>query len=449
LFRPDLSRTELHWKINECFNANVKSEFPFGREFLVFSACLLVCFGVWRWAECILVPANTLAAQSKGIPIGNNSDLYPRWFGARELLLHHRDPYSAEVTRGIQRGFYGRELDPDRLDDPTDQVAFAYPVYVVFLLAPTLEFSFATVQTISAWLLLFGIAASVPAWMYAMGFRTKTALVFAGMVLAISTYPAVLEFHMQNLAALVAILLAFAAAAAARNYLFFSGLLLAFSSIKPQFSALFILCFLLWTTGNWQKRKRLVLSFTATMCALMVAGQIVLPHWIAEFVGAIRAYTSYATDPSILRFVFGPILSRVAGVALCIVVVLVTLRYRACPAGSTNFGWLLAWAASVTVTILPVTVYNQVLLVPPLLALLQPAKSSSLLPRALARGTCICLAWQWITAVILAICSLFISPAQLLFLAKVPVWTLIALPPLTLLAIAASTISLRFATPVQ
>jgi hypothetical protein len=418
------------------------------QQWLVFSACLLVCFGVWRWAERILVPANTLAAQSKGIPIGNNSDLYPRWFGARELLLHRRDPYSAEVTRGIQRGFYGRELDPRNPSDPKDQVAFAYPVYVVFLFAPTLKLPFATVQTVSGWLLLFGIAATVPAWMYAVGLRTKPVLVLSGMVLAISTYPAVLEFHMQNLAALVAILLAFASAAAARHYFSFSGFLLGLSTIKPQFSALFIACFLLWATGNWQQRKRLVWSFAATLFALVVAGVLVLPHWISEFLRAIHAYGTYATDPSILQFAFGPTLSWVVAVTLCSLLLFVSFRLRTSSAGTMEFGWLLAWAATVTLTILPVTVYNQVLLVPPILSLLlQRKKTPGLLPRALSNATFVCLGWQWLTAVILSICLFFMSSRQLQFLAKVPVWTLIALPPLTLLAIAAGAISLRHTTP--
>ena len=75
-------------------------------------------------------------------PRGNLSDLYPRWLGARELLRHGRNPYSAEITREIQQGYYGRPLDPSRPDDPKDQQGFAYPVYVVFLLAPTIDLPF-------------------------------------------------------------------------------------------------------------------------------------------------------------------------------------------------------------------------------------------------------------------------------------------------------------------
>src|SRR5271169_2556230 len=105
----------------------------------MFAASLLVCWGIWRWAETILVPANTLAAQSKGVPIGNNSDLYPRWLGARELLLHRRDPYSAAVTRDIQKGFYGQPLDPSNPAHAVAPEAFYYPLYVVFLLAPSVN----------------------------------------------------------------------------------------------------------------------------------------------------------------------------------------------------------------------------------------------------------------------------------------------------------------------
>lgn len=43
-----------------------------------------------------------------GFPERNFSDLFPRWLGTRELLLHGRDPYSPEITGEIQQGYYGR-----------------------------------------------------------------------------------------------------------------------------------------------------------------------------------------------------------------------------------------------------------------------------------------------------------------------------------------------------
>lgn len=412
-------------------------------SWILLAASLIACIGIWRWAEFILVPANTLSAQSKGIPIGNNSDLYPRWFGARQLLLRHQDPYGREVTRGIERGFYGRELDPNNPNDPIDPAPFSYPIYVVFLLAPTVTLSFASAQTLFRWLLLLGIAVSVPTWMYTMGFRTRPAIAVSGMLLAVGSYPAVLEFHMQNLAALVALFLALAAAAATRGYFLLSGFLLALATIKPQLSALFVVCLLLWATGRWQQRRRLVLSFAITLGVLVLAGMVILLRWILEFAAAARAYSIHSTDPSILQFVFGAALARGVAVTLCGILVFAIWRLRTSSAGSKDFGWMLASVATVTLAILPVTVYNQVLLIPAFLVLLLQWQSLPGLPaRALAKGVFVCQGWQWVAALFLSASSLAVSAERLRFLAYVPVGTLIALPPLTLLAIAASSGSL-------
>ena len=94
---------------------------------------------MWFYVRRVLVPYQRADAAIHGRPRGNLSDLYPRWLGARELLLRHRDPYSPEITREIQAGYYGRPLDPARAGDPKDEEGFAYPVYVVFLLAPAIK----------------------------------------------------------------------------------------------------------------------------------------------------------------------------------------------------------------------------------------------------------------------------------------------------------------------
>ena len=90
---------------------------------------LLISFlcaaGVWLYAQRVLIPYQMADAAAYNRPRGNLSDLYPRWIGARELLLHGRSPYSADVTREIQAGYYGRVLDPSRPADPKDQQAFA------------------------------------------------------------------------------------------------------------------------------------------------------------------------------------------------------------------------------------------------------------------------------------------------------------------------------------
>ena len=156
---------------------------------LLLLVALLVCFGAWRWAGHILVPANTLSAQRSQVPIGNNSDLYPPWIAARELLLHRRDPYSAAVTEDIQRGFYGRPLDPIQPENPPNQAMFAYPVYVVFLLAPTVTTPFALIAAFAKWFTLASIAASIPLWTYAIGVRVRVVPVLSAIVLGLRFIP--------------------------------------------------------------------------------------------------------------------------------------------------------------------------------------------------------------------------------------------------------------------
>src|SRR6266403_5151881 len=94
-------------------------------------AVLLAASMLW-YVQNLLIPYQRADAAAHDRPRGNLSDLYPRWLGARELLLRGRDPYSAEVTREIQAGYYGRPLDSSRPDDPKDEQAFAYPLYVAF-----------------------------------------------------------------------------------------------------------------------------------------------------------------------------------------------------------------------------------------------------------------------------------------------------------------------------
>src|SRR5579871_5475114 len=84
------------------------------------------------WLYWSRLPRVVYALTSHDAPIKPKalSDLYPRWYGTRELLLHHRDPYGIEVSREIEIAFYGQVLDPSRPDEPRDQQRFAYPLYV-------------------------------------------------------------------------------------------------------------------------------------------------------------------------------------------------------------------------------------------------------------------------------------------------------------------------------
>jgi hypothetical protein len=417
---------------------------PNALSWIALAACLMIGFGFWRWASVILAPANAGTVLAARRPIGNNSDLYPRWFGARELLVHGRDPYSPEVTREIQAGFYGRVLDSQNPADPIAQEAFVYPIYVVFLLAPTITLPFAAAAEIFRWLLLCAIACSVPLWMYAVGLRPRRLVLCCCILLAAGSFPAVEEYFQQNLAALVLLFLAGAAAAAVRNWLVVSGILLALASSKPDTTGLVILWFLLWAWANWKERGRLLLSFSGSIAALVIAGEAVSLHWIGRFLAAVWNYRNYGTDPSVLGALLPRWLMMTATVALVGGFLSVCWRFRQSPANSEGFGWSLAWAAAVTLVVIPkLAAYNQLLLIPALLMLVRSRKKSGFLSRVLTKAAFACQGWQWLTAVALSLGSYVISEARLRSLAMLPLYTLLALPALTALAVAAQMFSGR------
>jgi hypothetical protein len=409
---------------------------PGAAPWVALFACLIVALGVWRWADTILAPANAAKVLAAGRPVGNNSDLYPRWLGARELLLHGRDPYGPEVTREIQAGFYGRPLDLKNPADPLAQESFVYPAYVVFLIAPTINLPFGRAAEIFRWLLLSAIACSVPLWMYVAGLRPHWVVLFSSILLALSSYAAVEEYFQQNLAALVVMFLAAAAAAVVRNWLVLSGFLLALATAKPDTTGLVVLWFLLWAAAKWKERGRLVLSFFGSTAALVVAAEAISPHWIGRFLAAVWNYRNYGTDPSILGTLFPRWLAMIATVVLSGALLTVCWKFRKSSANSESFGWPLAWAAAVTLVVIPkLAAYNQLLLIPALLMLVRHGKTSTFLSRALAKAAFACQGWQWVTAVVLSIGSYVISAGRLRSVALFPLYTLLALPALVLLAV--------------
>lgn len=402
------------------------------------AAALLIAIGFWHWALNILAPANTATVRAAQRPIGNNSDLYPRWLGARELLLHGRDPYSPEVTREIQTGFYGRPLDPQNPQDPTAKESFVYPLYVVFLLAPFVTLPFPTVVEIFRCLVLVAVALSVPLWIYAARLRPGFIVTVCAILLTLSSFPAVEEYFQQNLTAIVILFLSAAATAAVRNWLTMSGFLLAWAMAKPDISLLVVLWFLLWAAGKWKERQRLIYSFAATLTTLMAAAEILSPHWVVRFLAAVREYPTYGTDPNILNVLLPLWLARLTAAVLFALLLAYCWKWRRTPSDSQVFAWALACVVTVTLVVLPkLAAYNELLLLPVFIMLFghrREIAKSGLLPRALTKAAFASLAWPWATATLLAITSFWMSGDRLRNLALVPLYTLLAIPAITLLA---------------
>ncbi|MGA9307104.1 MAG: glycosyltransferase family 87 protein, partial [Candidatus Sulfotelmatobacter sp.] len=257
---------------------------------------LVAAASMWFYVDRILVGFQVADAAARERPRGNLSDLYPRWLGARELLLHHRNPYGDDITIEIQKGYYGRALDPARPNDPKDQQGFAYPVYVVFLLAPFVRFPFHTVQFVFYWALIALTAASVWLWLRVLRWRLPGLATASCIALTLGSFAAVQGIKLQQLSLLVAALLAGTVACAAGGFLFCGGVLLAAATIKPQLAWPLVAWLIVWTLSDWRNRRRFLFGFGLTMALLLGGAEIILPGWWRLFVDALGKYHRYTQN---------------------------------------------------------------------------------------------------------------------------------------------------------
>ncbi len=273
---------------------------------------LLLTGSMWFYVQKVLAPHQRTEAAIHGWPRGNLSDLYPRWLGARELLLHHRDPYSAEITREIQIGYYGRPLDPSRADDPKDQQRFAYPVYVVFLMAPTIQMPFPAAQTVFKWVFVLLTLLSIPLWLRVVSWRPTLSVVAILTILTFGSFAVVQGIKLQQLSLVVNGIMAASAAALVTGYFSLAGFLLALATFKPQLALPMAAWLMLWAVSDWRRRQKFVWSFVLTMAALLAASEYVLPGWMGRFREALSAYREYTQGASsVLEVLLTPLPGRI------------------------------------------------------------------------------------------------------------------------------------------
>jgi len=374
---------------------------------------VLVSASTWFYVDRILKAQQVADAAIHNRPRGNLSDLYPRWLGARELLKHGRNPYSWEITREIQQAYYGRPLDPSRADDPQDQQGFAYPVYVVFLLAPTLDLPFDAVQIGFRWLLISLAAASVLLWLRVVRWKVTIGTLLILVVLMLGWLPMVQGIKLQQLSLLVAGLLAACGACLAGGWLLCAGGLLALATIKPQLTWPMVLWLVLWASSEWRSRRRFVFGFGLVMLLLLGGAEVVLPGWPRMFVAAIGQYHQYTQNQSVLVWMFGSILGRILEAFSVLACGSCLWGVRHEPFTSREFGRATGLVLALTVVIVPMFApYNQVLLAPAILVLLRTSFSGEpILPAFRLAGMVggVMLLWSWIATLLLCATSLWLT----------------------------------------
>jgi hypothetical protein len=393
------------------------------RILLLLSALLAFC--MWFYVDRVWGPPTEI----------HYSDLYPRWYGSRELLLHDRDPYGPEVSREIQMWSYGRVVAPG---EQKDEDRFAYPLYVVFLLAPTVRLPFPQVVRLFRWILPIAALISVPLWVYMLRWRCSRPLLGSLTLLSFGSFQVLESIYLQQPVLVAAAFLAGAGASLAAGRLGLAGVLLAFSTFKPQLTALLVPWLLLWAVSEWRSRQALVWGFGITMLGLIVASEILLPGWIREFLAGVVAYQRYTGNFSIFRLFLGRVGSGAVSSALAAGLAVVSWKLRRAPVSSRGFMVVFCLVLVVTVVVIP-TLYptNQVVLLPAIFLLLRESEMIWQRGRAvrLAAFASACLiAWPWLGALILMLARAFKAQAAIRRLWLFPVSSIL-LVPLSLLVV--------------
>jgi len=403
------------------------------RSALLWILAVIFTASTWIYVQYVLVAHQRAAAATKGIPRGNLSDLYPRWLGARELLLHGRNPYRDDITREIQIGYYGRVLDASRPNDPKDQQAFAYPIYVVLMIAPTVSLPFATVSKFVFWIFAVLTALSVPLWLRTLGWRISLSRKIAWTLLTLGWFPVVQGLRLQQLTVLVAALVALGMSAIVGRRLVLAGVLLAAATIKPQLVFLLPLWLCLWATGNWRERQRIVWSFCVTVAVLVAVGEWLVPGWIREFRTALGAYYTYTGGAGSMLDV---LLSKRVGSVVSLILVSVFLsfawRVRRARETTAEFQWVCCFLLATTLLVIPsFGTYNQILLLPACMILLRGAKNSwhrGWLQKTFLAIVAGSLFWSYLAASLLAVALLFLPGTTVQRAWGLPLYLVFAVP---------------------
>jgi Glycosyltransferase family 87 len=367
----------------------------------------------------------------------NFNDFYARWWGAHELLLHGRNPYSPEVAHEIQTVIYGAPLASDSQDPSGIGGGFAYPLYMAFLLWPTLYMSFSAAQKVFLAVSILGTLLSILFWFRLVRFRRPPLILLAVAVFILGSFPALQAIKLQNPSLLAAFFIATTFFLLFTDHLPLAGIMLAISTCKPQFVIVLIPWLALWTIGDWRRRRALAWSFLASMFLLLGVSEWLLPGWIPSFLSVAGAYRHYTYGHSVLDLWFTPTWGPIVAAFVLLAVLALCWKHRQQSPDSPGFIVVTSLVLATTVVIIPTLApHAQLLLLPGILCLLQSKTLTSssgepssgemgyaTLRRVVLAGTWTLLAWPWIAAFALLLAAIVVPVHNLLRFWELPLYT--------------------------
>jgi hypothetical protein len=228
------------------------------------------------------------------------SDYYIYYVAGRALFINHQNPYSDQVAQQVQMAVYKHLAGPNE-----DQLGFAYPPYALIPALPTFWLSF-------DWAQAFWISFNLLALMSLIYLAFPQAHKWAA-ISVLFIYPFSFALILGNFNVLVTAFLILAYGfltndrRLSRPLQAGLGVLLAWSTVKPQFMWLFLVFLLV---SAWRRRLwTLLASFVTTSMLLLGFSFAVMPTWPMAWYDRLVKYTGYNQTWLILTFFLKEVMS--------------------------------------------------------------------------------------------------------------------------------------------
>lgn len=213
------------------------------------------------------------------------------WYGARAMLLEHRNPYLREVTEEIQMTVVGRPVAPGRC-----QQRFLYPPFLAFAVP---HFLLPYKLGLSVWLVTLQVLLVAAVWLIvrcASGDRDSSSAHLLLLTLGAVTFRySLLNFGYGQFSILVLFWLAITWWLWNREQFLLAGIALALVATKPQLALLLILMWL--TLAVARKRWRFVGGWAAATVLLLVLPSLFAGNWIPAFLDGLAEAVSTCQPP--------------------------------------------------------------------------------------------------------------------------------------------------------
>lgn len=214
------------------------------------------------------------------------ADFFPRWYGGRVLLLEGRNPYEREVALEAQLGLFGRYTEPWE-----DQVAFAYPLYTLFLFWPLVYVPYAAAQAMWMVVLQFILVIGTSLCLKLVRWQIPSWLLLLTMLWAVFFYPGARSVILGQFSVVVFGFFVAALWAAEQRRDYIAGVCLALTTIKPQMVFMLVPLLLLWALT--QRRWQIMIGFGSALLILTGTAMLLVPTWLQDFYSGLFAYSDY------------------------------------------------------------------------------------------------------------------------------------------------------------